>query len=122
MTRIQNAVNDCMDDLELNDIATSGICEIEKETVFHVTIQLKNNENSKVVFRVHYEYDMYSSLLDDHGWGDEAEITIFERHGFPPTLAEMIRETLSICVDPDYYDSDDSDDSEDTLSILSSLG
>lgn len=121
MRSIENAVTECMEDLELGDVITTSIRELEDDRLYHITFQRNDNGNNRVVISAEYSTET-GDLITDEGWEDSVNVTVIERHGISHAMSEVLCESLALCIDPDYFDSDseeeeeDSDDDE-TLSI-----
>jgi hypothetical protein len=122
MLSLENAVPDTLEELELEEILTYDIREVNPDLLYHVTFQEIQNGNNKVVISVEYTTEI-SDLLDDESWEGEVDVKIVARHGMSETMAEVLMELLAITLDEDYYDSDSSEEEEDsddeTLSLPS---
>lgn len=115
MKNIYNAVTDCLDDLELDDVLLSFVDEIRTDC-YRVTFQERRNGNNKVVLEVEYFRGSTdtSDVLNDANWIEWVDVAIIERDGMRRSTAELLSENLAIHIDPDHFDSEDEEDDDDS--------
>lgn len=121
MRSIENAVTECIEDLELGDVITTSIREVEDDRMYHVTFQRNDNGNNKVVISAEYSTSI-GDLITDEGWEDSVNVNVIERHGISYAMSEILCESLALCIDPDYFDSDSEEEEEDSDDETLSIG
>lgn len=121
MLSLENAVPDMLEELELEEIFEYDIREVQEDTLYHVTFQMKENGNNYVVMSVEYSHPVGDDLLDDEQWEEDVEVLVIERHGVGPSTSAAMMELLAFTIDNDYFDSDSEDeDSDDETESLPS--
>lgn len=120
MKSIHNAVTDCLEELELEEIFAPDIEEIGQRK-YRVTFQEIRNGNNKLVIEVEYFYGFNErgSVLDDDDTTEWIESRVIDRHGVSSMTAQIIDELLAISIDDSHFDSDSEE--EDDISTVSQL-
>lgn len=119
MARLDNAVTQTLEEMDLEDYIEGHIHEVVPERRYLVTFQEIQHGNKKVVMDVEYRVQPGDLARDD--WEEHVIVGIHEREGMSPSLSEMLWEQLAVNLDEDYFDdTDDEEDSDDeTLSTTS---
>lgn len=122
MLSLENAVPDTLEELELEEIFDYHIHEVQEDTLYHVTFQMKENGNNYVVMSVEYTREVGDDLLDDEQWEEDVVVLVHERHGVGPGTTAAMLELLAFTIDNDYFDSDseEEEDSDDETASLPS--
>ena len=121
MKNINEAVSDCLVDMDLQAFMKSYIHEVIQDKMFHVTFRSRTNGNVEVVICVEYSMEI-GDLMEDDDWEGSVELEVIDRRGITEESAEIMCENLAFQIDPDYFDSDseyDDESDDETMSIAS---
>lgn len=112
MNNIYNAVDMCVEELELEGYLIPSVREIAIDQLYHVTFQHAQNGNKKVVISVEYSNEI-GDLATDEGWESETvNLIVLENHGMNYTTSEVIREALEMSINPDAFESESEEEEE----------